>query len=78
MAMNSFHEYVSKIRKSKHFNPVIIESGFKNYIVAEPKTGPTCVMGGHKIKDFVDIVGNFDNVMVFEKDGNIHLCHLWM
>ncbi len=78
MSMNRFHKYVSSIRKSQQFKPTIVEMGYKNYIVAEPKSGPTCVIGGYKIKEFVDIAGGYENVMVFEKDGNIHLTHLWM
>jgi hypothetical protein len=77
MAMNSFHKYVSSVRKSKHFKPVVIEPGFEMRVAAEPKTGPTSVMDGFRLREFMDIV-EWRNVFIFGYQGNIYLTHMWI
>jgi hypothetical protein len=72
MAMNSFHKYVSAIRKSKNFKPVYIEHplGLTGRVVAKSKDEwAAYVFTSAGIKELQGIMGDG---LIITSDYNIH------
>ena len=71
MAKNSFHKYVSAIRKSKSFKPVVLDQTLGGHYKVVAKCWDTrYIFGPMLIEEVQDIIGKYQTVITSDLKTN--------
>jgi hypothetical protein len=80
MAMNSFHKYVSAIRKSKSFKPVVLDQQFGGHYKVVAKCWDTrYIFGPMLIEEIQDVIGKHQVVITSDHETReIYAFDVWL
>jgi hypothetical protein len=80
MAMNSFHKYVSAIRKSKSFKPVVLDHPLGGHYKVVAKCWDTrYIFGPMLIEEIQDVIGKHQVVITADHETReLYAFDVWL